>query len=73
MVIKDDGHGFYSPDRMGDLVAAGKLGLVGMHERARTLGGTLTVTSKPEQGTVVVIDVPLCPNTPSDSGGAHQP
>lgn len=71
MVIEDDGHGFYVPERTSDLVSAGKLGLVGMHERTRTLGGTLTVQSEPEQGTVVVVDVPLQPDPERASGGAQ--
>ncbi len=56
--IKDDGHGFNAPARMDDLVSTGKLGLVGMYERARTLGGTLAVQSAPGEGTVVIVDVP---------------
>jgi signal transduction histidine kinase len=73
MVIKDDGHGFYSPDRMGDLVAAGKLGLVGMHERARTLGGTVTIQSELDQGTAIVVDVPIQPEPNSAPGFIASP
>jgi signal transduction histidine kinase len=56
--IEDDGHGFSAPARMDDLVSTGKLGLAGMYERARTLGGTLAVRSVPGEGTQVVVDVP---------------
>jgi signal transduction histidine kinase len=39
--------------------APGRLGLVGMHERAALLAGTLEVTSVPGQGTTVTLRVPL--------------
>ena len=61
MLIQDDGRGFTAPERMGDLVSSGRLGLVGMHERARTLGGTVTIDSKPGRGTKVSVDVPARP------------
>ena len=73
MCVKDDGSGFHAPERISDLVSSGRLGLVGMHERARTLGGTLTVRSEPGRGTVVTVDVPLRPNPESESGSAQQP
>jgi two-component system sensor histidine kinase DegS len=68
MTICDDGHGFDAPARIDDLVPAGKLGLIGMHERARTLGGTLVVRSAPEEGTTVIVDVPLLLCREADGG-----
>jgi signal transduction histidine kinase len=62
MTINDNGRGFKVPERMGDLVATGKLGLVGMYERARVLGGTLLVESKPGSGTTLIVDVPTQPD-----------
>ena len=61
LTIEDDGCGFNAPERIGDLVSTGRLGLIGMHERARLLGGTSTIQSESGQGTVVVVDVPLQP------------
>jgi signal transduction histidine kinase len=61
MVIQDDGRGFAAPERTSDLVSSGRLGLVGMHERARTLGGTVKIDSKPGWGTRVVVDLPVTP------------
>lgn len=52
--IEDDGRGF---DPAG--VPAGRFGLVGMNERARLLGGTLSVDSALGQGTVIEVAVPL--------------
>jgi len=57
--IQDNGRGFNAPERMSDLVSSGRLGLTGMQERARTLGGTLLIQSEPDQGTAVIVDVPL--------------
>lgn len=59
MVIEDNGIGFNAPERIGDLVASGKLGLIGMAERTRTFGGTLDIHSRPGEGTTVVVDIPL--------------
>jgi signal transduction histidine kinase len=59
MVIEDDGRGFDAPDRLVDLAASGRLGLIGMHERARILGGTLRIDSQPGEGTKVIVDAPV--------------
>jgi signal transduction histidine kinase len=68
ITIDDNGRGFELPDRTGDLAATGKLGLIGIHERARLLGGTLLIQSKPGEGTTVTVDVPVAP-VPKDDGG----
>lgn len=57
LTVKDNGKGFKLPERVGDLAAVGKLGLVGMQERARLVGGSLTVQSKPDKGTTITIVV----------------
>ncbi|MBS3784711.1 MAG: GAF domain-containing protein [Anaerolineae bacterium] len=59
MTVEDDGRGFDAPNKFVDLVASGKLGLIGMHERARILGGTLRIESKPGEGTRVLINAPV--------------
>jgi signal transduction histidine kinase len=58
LTIRDNGIGFTAPEHTGDLAVSGKLGLIGMYERARLLGGTLAVTSEPGQGTLVTVSVP---------------
>jgi signal transduction histidine kinase len=59
LVIRDDGVGFTLPPRLEELQGDGHLGLVGMSERAATLGGRLTVESTPGVGTTVTVRVSL--------------
>jgi len=58
ITISDDGHGFQLPEAVGSLAQMGKLGLIGMQERAQLLGGTLTLQSELNHGTAVVVEVP---------------
>lgn len=67
ITVTDNGRGFNAPERIGDLVSTGRLGLIGMHERARLLGGTLQVQSELDEGTTVIVDVPIRPER-GDSG-----
>jgi signal transduction histidine kinase len=50
--VGDDGHGF-DPDRQRGM------GILGMEERVRRLGGTLTIRSAPEKSTTVKAELPL--------------
>ena len=61
--VEDDGAGFDPAS-----VAPGRFGLVGMSERARLLGGALTIESAPGSGSVVEASVPLRHTAPSSSG-----
>ncbi len=58
MTIEDDGHGFHVPEAANDYVSIGKLGLAGMDERARSVGGTLVIRSEPGHGTAVRMAIP---------------
>jgi PAS domain S-box-containing protein len=58
LTIADNGKGFEVPLRLSDKVTTGKLGLAGMEERARLIGGTLCIRSKAGEGTVVVAKLP---------------
>ena len=53
--VMDNGPGF-DPDR---LAVDGRLGLVGMRERVRVLGGQFTVKSRPGEGAIVQAVLPL--------------
>jgi len=57
VTVTDNGKGF---EQQGDLelTKTGKLGLIGMHERARLLGGTLEIKSELGKGTQVVAELP---------------
>jgi signal transduction histidine kinase len=50
--VQDDGVGF---DRAA---TATGVGLLSMHERATLIGGTLTITTAPGQGTAVMLCIP---------------
>jgi signal transduction histidine kinase len=56
--ISDNGRGFELSGGVDDLPRSGKLGLAGMQERARLLGGSLEVKSTPDKGTNLKIEVP---------------
>jgi len=57
--VTDNGKGFEVPRSMADLASVGKLGLAGMEERARLVGGKLTLESEPGKGTTVTVEVPV--------------
>ncbi|MBE0480943.1 MAG: PAS domain-containing sensor histidine kinase [Dehalococcoidia bacterium] len=59
MVIADDGKGFDIPVPLSQISDTGKLGLVGMQERANLLRGTLLIDSAAGKGTRVIVQVPL--------------
>lgn len=58
MMVADDGLGFKAPDKIEGMVSAGRLGLMGMHERARLLNGTLKIKSAPAKGTEINVRLP---------------
>jgi PAS domain S-box-containing protein len=58
LIITDNGQGFNVPQRTSDLVLYGKLGIIGMRERARLIGGTLIVQSDIGSGTTITLRVP---------------
>jgi two-component system NarL family sensor kinase len=56
LTVEDDGRGFEPGSNSG---GGRRFGLVGLAERARLLGGALSVSSAPEAGTRVEAVVPL--------------
>lgn len=58
--IQDDGRGFAA-----GLEARKGIGLIGMEERIHELGGKLKITSQPERGTIVVMEVPISREVPA--------
>jgi signal transduction histidine kinase len=59
ITIRDNGQGFVAPNKLESLVIKGKLGLVGIQERIKSLGGTLKISSAPNEGTLLVIKIPI--------------
>jgi signal transduction histidine kinase len=55
--VKDDGRGFDAERAIP--LAVGHYGLTGMRERAERIGGRMTLTSAPGQGTELLIFVPF--------------
>jgi signal transduction histidine kinase len=53
--IADDGCGF----DQGEVMIKKTFGLMGMRERALTLGGDLLILSRPGHGTTIAVKVPL--------------
>ena len=51
LVVSDDGRGF-DPTQG---IRGNAYGLVGMRERATSVGAMLTISSKPEEGTVITV------------------
>ena len=61
-IVEDNGPGFRTLDP-NDMLRDGRLGVVGMRERARLFGGEVTIDSTPGQGTTVTLRLPT-PVTP---------
>jgi signal transduction histidine kinase len=57
LCIEDDGRGFTPPNNTSDLARIGKLGLLGMRERAELVGGTFQVLSTLGRGVSIVVAV----------------
>jgi len=51
--------GFQLPDKVSDLSRSGKLGLAGIRERVRLLGGNLEIKSEPDKSTTVIVEAPI--------------
>jgi signal transduction histidine kinase len=57
VIVEDNGRGF----DLEQALNSGRLGLLGMRERAEMLGGTLTIETSPGAGCSVYVSVPLSP------------
>jgi PAS domain S-box-containing protein len=60
--VQDNGKGV----REEQLSAASSLGIIGMRERALLVGGELTMTGAPREGTTVRVRIPEAPSTPPE-------
>ena len=57
--VQDNGKGFTCPDNLGELTANGKLGIMGMVEKASFLGGKFNLDTQPGKGTTVSFEFKL--------------
>jgi two-component system NarL family sensor kinase len=57
--IEDDGQGVDLEHRLDEFYQAKKMGIWGMRERARLLGGRITLRSRPGRGMRIHIEIPL--------------
>ena len=55
--IIDNGKGFELPEMLDDLAAKGRLGILGMQERAHLIDANFSVYSEPGKGTTVTVEV----------------
>lgn len=61
--IRDNGKGFRVPDANDAYLAQGRLGLMGMYERAELADGSLQVESRIGAGTWINVNLPMSPAT----------
>jgi signal transduction histidine kinase len=64
LTIRDDGRGLDAAPRNGR-----GLGMIGMRARARSAGGDVNIRSKPGDGVLIEVRVPLVHETRTDSAG----
>ncbi|MFQ5556685.1 MAG: sensor histidine kinase [Acidimicrobiales bacterium] len=55
LTITDDGQGFDAPESPGEYLTRGRLGLMGMYERASLVGASLEIRSSADHGTTVLV------------------
>jgi two-component system sensor histidine kinase DegS len=58
IMVKDNGKGFSLNETIRNLTAEGKLGLIGMQQRAQLINSTFNIYSQPGKGTLVSIEIP---------------
>jgi signal transduction histidine kinase len=59
LVIEDNGKGITTQPSLIRATGKGGMGLPGMRERASSIGGSLTIDSTPNNGTLITVEVPL--------------
>jgi PAS domain S-box-containing protein len=57
LTIADNGRGFKVPTTLGEFASRGKLGIIGMQERARLLGGIISIQSKIGKWTKITVNI----------------
>jgi signal transduction histidine kinase len=57
LTVSDNGHGFYVPLRVGNFAGTGKMGIIGMHQKCKLVGGDFNIYSKPGSGTKISVQI----------------
>lgn len=65
LIVQDDGRGMPRDYQRERASGTPSMGLVGMEDRVREIGGTLTVVSQPGGGTLVKVSIPLPQEVPA--------
>jgi signal transduction histidine kinase len=65
LVVDDDGVGFDHKSMLA--TAPGQMGLIGMRERAQSIGGQIEIQSNPGRGSQIRLDVPLSTSSTSQA------
>lgn len=71
LTVRDDGRGF-NPETVVPTTSGHGFGLVGISERARMMGGSVTLESAPGQGTSLVVEIPCAPRSTPISQEAEE-
>ena len=74
LIVEDDGRGFDATAMLRAPATQGKLGLLGMQERATLAGGSVEIESSPGAGTTVFVRLPLAfePEPPKPTAACHK-
>ena len=76
VTIEDDGEGFDADLTMNSAEATGHFGMVGMRERAESVGGALVLRSEPGRGSIIRASIPYesesAPDTPLQDGAVNE-
>jgi len=62
--MSDEGQGFVVPKSPAEFAPGGHFGLLGLHERAESIGARLEIQSVPGQGTRVMVKLGFADNSP---------
>jgi len=62
IAVRDNGAGFSLPAQISDFATRGKLGLVGLQQRAEFINGTFNVYSEVGKGTTVSVELSCLPS-----------
>ncbi len=69
--LADNGKGFDVPRTLEGALAAGRLGLWGIRQRAQALGGELSIASAPESGTTILLTLTIPVRVPEKEAVIH--